>query len=386
MIEGRDIICISPGYWDSPWITHQQFMRVLARKNRVLYVEPPMSYLPFRYPERWSKLTAFRHGVRREGDNLWITTCPPAPPLKRSVDLINRASQRLVLSWTRRAAVKAGFTDPLLWIYLPTAVELVGKLDESFVLYHCIDEFEAVPWGRNQVIASQEQRMLGSADLTVTCSKQVFENKRGAASEIMNVPNGVDFEHYFRVQQKHTPVAPELGIHDGNQVIGFSGVLDDRLDTELLLRAADRYPRARFVLVGPARKAFPELERKENIYLLGNRPVEKLPTYVKGFDVCLIPYVLNDFVRNISPTKLFEYLASGKPVVAPAIRALDGLRDLVYVGANMDEMLELIGDALAEDSPEATERRTELARMNTWEQRVDVISEKIMELERSSNR
>lgn len=386
MIEGRDIICIAPGYWDSPWITHQQFMRLLARKNRVLYVEPPLSYLPFRYPERWKKFTAFRNGTRREGDQLWITTCPPAPPFKRSVNAINRASQRLVLAWVRKAAATIGLEDPILWVYLPTAVELAGNLDESFLLYHCIDEFSAVGWGRDAVIAAQEQRMLAAADLTVTCSEQVFASKQRWAKAIINVPNGVDFDHYYSAQLKQTLVAEELRSFNGSPIIGFSGVLDDRLDAQLLRRAAERFPEYQFVLVGPARKAFPELQRKNNVHLLGNRPVEQLPAYVKGFDVCLIPYVLNDFVRNISPTKLFEYLAAGKPVIAPAIRALDELRDLVYVGNSQDEMIGMIAPALADNDATAVDRRTAVARMNTWQQRVDTISARILELETTERR
>ncbi|MHB0914098.1 MAG: glycosyltransferase [Thermoleophilia bacterium] len=380
MIEGKDIICIAPGYWDSPWITHQQFMRLLSRKNRVLYVEPPLSYLPFRYPERWNKLTAFRNGTRQEGDSLWITTCPPTPPFKRAVDIINRVSQRMVLAWARRSAKRIGMEDPVLWVYLPTAVELVGKLGESFVLYHCIDEFEAVSWGRNTVIAAQERRMLAAANLTVTCSEQVFASKEPWAQEIINVPNGVDFEHYYGAQLKQTLLAEELRVFNGSPVIGFSGVLDDRLDVEFLMKAADRYPEFHFVLVGPARKPFPELEQKRNIHLYGNRPVEKLPAYIKGFDVCLIPYRLNEFVRNISPTKLYEYLAAGKPVVAPDIRALDSLRDLVNVGDNSEEMVDMIAVALEEDLPEAAERRTGVARLNTWEQRVETISARVIEL------
>lgn len=356
-------------------------MRLLARENRVLYVEPPLSYLPFRYPERWSKLTAFRNGTRREGDNLWITSCPPAPPFKRAFDFINSISQKMVLSWVQRAKRIVGMEDPLLWIYLPTAVELVGGLDEGFVLYHCIDEFSAISWGRSSVIAAQEQRILEAADLTVTCSEQVFAAKEEHARRIINVPNGVDFDHYHQAQMKQTIVAEELRRFNGRPVIGFSGVLDDRLDAGLILAAADRMPDASFVLVGPARKAFPELERKSNVYLLGNRPVEELPSFIKGFDVCLIPYVLNDFVRNISPTKLYEYLAAGKPVVAPEIRALEGLGDTVYVGSDRDDLVAKIKTAMIEDSDAAVTARIELARHNTWQQRVDVISAEITRIE-----
>jgi glycosyltransferase involved in cell wall biosynthesis len=378
MIEGHDVICISPGYWDSPWITHQQIMKLLSGTNRVLYVEPPLSYLPIRYPERWRKLVDFTGGLRQKEDNLWITTCPPALPFKRAVNAINRVSQQLVLSWTRHASRRLGFSNPLLWLYLPTAVELVGKLGESFVLYHCIDEFTAVGWGRRGLIQKQERRLLESADLVVTCSEQVYRDKEPWCRQIINVPNGVDFDHYHQAREAGTLVPP--GVRDnGSPVIGFSGVLDDRLDTDFLKACAEHYPECRFVLVGPARKAFPELEKVSNIKMMGNQPLASLPGFMKGFDVCLIPYRMNDFVRNISPTKLYEYLATGKPVVAPDIPALAGLEDIVYVGHDQDEMVKMVGEALGDTSQESADRRVEAARRNTWQQRVDAISGKYLE-------
>ncbi len=385
LLEGRDIICIAPGYWDSPWITHQQIMSILARQNRVLYVEPPLSYLPFRTPERWPKLYAFTRGLRQEDEGLWITSCPPAPPFKRTIDLINRASQRLVLEWTQRASRRLGLKDPILWIYLPTAVELAGKFGESFVLYHCIDEFLSVGWGRKALIAAQEDRLLAVADLVVTCSEQVMEAKSGRARRIINVPNGVDFDAYNRPLATGAPPPEEISRLKG-PVIGFSGVLDGRIDEAFLAEAAARYPEYEFVLLGPARKAFPQLEALDNIHFLGNRPRTELPGFVNSFDLCLIPYQLNDFVKSISPTKLYEYLAAGKPVLAPSIRALDGLHELVYVAGDRSEMVAMIGTAIAETDDGLVRRRVDLASRNTWRDRAAAISSGIMEAERGGGR
>lgn len=385
MIAGRDIICIAPGYWDSPWITHQQVMSVLARENRILYVEPSLSYLPFRTPERWPKLCAFAKGLRQEDESLWITCCPPAPPFKRTINLINRASQRLVLEWTRRAARRLDFKNPILWIYLPTAVELVGRFDESFVLYHCIDEFSTVAWGRKSLIVSQEDRLLERADLVVTCSERVMDAKAGRARRIVNVPNGVNFDFYHHPPADAAAPLEEIGRLTG-PVIGFSGVLDGRIDESFLAEAAHRYPEYNFVLVGPKRKAFPRLEALDNLHFLGNRPLAELPGYVNSFDLCLIPYHMNDFVKSISPTKLYEYLAAGKPVLAPDIRALDRLRDLVYVASDRDQMTAMIAIALREDSSELAERRIQLARRNTWTDRASVISGSIIAAEREKGK
>lgn len=380
MLEGRDIICIAPGYWDSPWITHQQVMNLLARKNRVLYVEPPLSYLPFRYPERWKKFTAFAHGVRQEQENLWVTCCPPTLPFKRAVNAINLVCQRAMMLWVRRATRKLGLERPLLWVFLPTAVEIAEGLDHDFLLYHCIDEFGAVSWGRSSVIASQEKRLLERADLTVTCSPTVNAAKKQWARNIINIPNGVDFDHYFQAQTAATEVPANARPSNGEKVIGFCGVLDHRIDTDFLHDAAHRYPDCRFVMVGPQRKSFRKLKKIPNVSLLGNRPLESLPGYMKGFDVCLIPYRMNDFVRSISPTKLHEYLASGKPVVAPRLNGLEALGHLVHLADSPGEMVDLIAVALANTSTEAAKARTGEAARNTWRDRVEAICREIRSL------
>lgn len=379
MIEGRDIICVSPGYWDSPWGTPQQFMNLLSESNQVLYVEPPLSYLHFlRYPERWPKFLAFQRGPVQSKTNLWITTCPPAPPFKRAVEMINLAGQWMVIWWVRRVSRKLGFSNPILWTYSPTAAGLSGKLGEDFLIYHCVDDYAAANPGRRSYIEEQERRLLAKADLVVTCSENILEAKAPWCKEIINVPNGVDFDHYHRAQDEATPVAPPLKKNEA-PIIGFCGLLNFRLDEAFLIKAANRYADYKFVFVGPVLKKFPELERLSNVLMLGNQPLADLPSYLKGFDVCLIPYKMNEFVKSISPLKVYEYLAAGKPVVAPDIRAIRDLGDIIFIGQSHEEMLDMIPLALESNSAEAVNARIERARGNTWHHRVDAVSNKISE-------
>lgn len=382
MIKGRDIICISPSYWDGIWGTAQQFMDLFSRDNRVLYVEPPP---PYRYlvkhPEHWSKIFAFRRGlIKPDADkNLWITVVPPTPPFKYQINLMDRADEKMSIMWISRAARALEFTNPILWLILPTSVNLSGKLEE-FLVYHCFDEFAAVPGRQSARIEKDELKLMERADLVITCSENVYEAKAPFCKEIINIPNGVDFDRFNKALDESFPIAAELKNISAGPVIGYSGSVDYRLDEELLAEAAKRYQDYTFVFVGPVARKFSKLNSLANVKMLGPRPRMEIPSYIKGFDVCMVPYEKNEFCMNASPLKVFEYLAAGKPVVASDIRAMDDLADVVYIGRNQEEIIDLIPVAVESNKEEAVEARVDRAKNNTWQNCVDIASKKIAEL------
>ena len=260
------------------------------------------------------------------------------------------------------------------------AAGLAGQLGEDLLIYHCVDDFAAAQPGRRDYIEEHERSLLARADLVITCSENILESKAPFCNEIINVPNGVDFDLYNRALDPDTPIATPLNKKTA-PIIGFSGALDFRLDEAFLIAAANRYPQFQFVLVGPALKKFPGLERQQNVTLLGNRPVSDLPSYIKAFDVCLVPYKMNDFVKNISPLKVYEYLAAGKAVVSPDIRAVRSLADVLFIGRSDLEMIDLIGRALESNSKEDVQARVERAGENTWHHRLSAVSSKIAQIE-----
>lgn len=293
---------------------------------------------------------------------------------------MQRASQRLVVKWVRSAAKKLGFTKPILWLFTPSSADYVGKLDEDLMIYHCLDDYSASPhWNRFGNVAEQERQLQAQADLVITCSDNLFEQKAKECSEIINVPNAVDFDLFYSTLDERTPVAPSLA-QIKSPIIGACGTMDFRFDEALLAKAARRYPEYHFVLVGPVPNRFPGLESLPNVTFLGKKPREELPSYLKAFDVCLIPNRLNEFVKNTSPLKVYEFLAAGKPVVSPDIRGVQGFGDLVFVGRSHEEMIDMIQSALESDNPQLIKARTERARENTWQHRVNTVSDRIAQI------
>jgi glycosyltransferase involved in cell wall biosynthesis len=379
MLAGEDIIYLSCGYWDSPLITHQQVALRLARENRLLFVEPSISYLPFRYPERWVKWVDWVRSTRHLEKHLYLCTSPPLPPFKGSSLVVNHLSQMLTARYVQGRVKELEFRDPILWLFSPLYVEMVGKFGEKFVIYHCIDEFTAAPWYKQDVIEKMERQLLTMADLVITCSDSIYERKRGFCRNIINVPNGCDFKLYNQALSAELAVPEEIA-NVRKPVVGFSGVMDFRFEADLLYHVAKSLPDFSFILIGPDRIGLKQLRSLKNVHKLGMKLPQSLPSYIKAFDVCIIPYHLNEFVLNISPTKLHEYFATGKPIVTTDIPATREFAEVLYIARSYDEFVENLRLAVNENNNFLVEKRVEIARQNSWGERVETISDQVEKL------
>jgi glycosyltransferase involved in cell wall biosynthesis len=179
---------------------------------------------------------------------------------------------------------------------------------------------------------------------------------------------GVDVDHFARARSEDLALAPELASL-GRKVMGYFGVIDERLDYDLLAKLANENSDAALVMVGPVVKVDPnELPQGPNIHWLGQRQYADLPSFVKGFDVCLMPFALNEATEYINPTKTLEYMAAGKPIVSTAISdVVHNFTPVVTVAESADDFV--TATALALSSPDAAmiARGVEQARANTWE-------------------
>jgi glycosyltransferase involved in cell wall biosynthesis len=189
------------------------------------------------------------------------------------------------------------------------------------------------------------------------------------------VHNVGDFAHFSRARDESTQV-PEDFRGLPRPVIGFLGAVSGyKLDIEWLLALARRHREASLVLVGPVGVGDKTtdvgvLAAEPNVHLLGHRPYETLPSYVKGFDVAVIPYKQNDYTANVFPIKFFELLASGKPVVISPLPALADYYDRVEVARSAEEFVAACERALL-DPARGQGARLALAAENTWEHRVE---------------
>lgn len=256
------------------------------------------------------------------------------------------------------------------WFYSAMFAPYGNRLgDGQTVVYDCMDElanFAGAPAG----LIEAEGRLLERADVVFTGGKSLFESKQGRNANVHCFPSAVDYAHFARATDDPTLAVPDDLANLPKPILGYYGVVDERLDYDLIAQLAASGAGS-VVLVGPMIKVDPAaLPRAANLHYLGQRSYADLPAYLRGFDVCLMPWALNDATKTISPTKTLEYMAAGKPIVSTRVR--DVVRDhgdLVFLADDAREFVQLAQVAAAQfaSDPGRALRERERARANGWD-------------------
>lgn len=389
MLDNKHIICLASQDWESHWCVPQQTMRRLAQSNKILYVEPFYSFLYlFKHLKDWRKLVnKFSQTLRRE-DNLYIFSPPPLffPFFGFSATLakISRTLNNIVLSFLiNRLAKKLKLTKPILWIYYVFATESIKQIDSSLIVYDCIDEWSGYAMGqsRKRVVRENDKVLCQKSGLVFVGSRNLFNLKKDYNPHTYLIPHAADIEHFLKAALPETKVPRDLA-DISKPVIGLIGVLDkQRIDVELISYLANSNPQYSIVLIGPVWNDLnvETLNRLNNIYFLGNRKIDELPNYLKGFDVCIIPYLINDFTRNSYPLKLHEYMSSGIPIVSTKLPACEEYSDVVKIASDKEEFKKNVATALKEENHKLCVKRIEIAKKNSWQERVEAKSKLIEE-------
>jgi glycosyltransferase involved in cell wall biosynthesis len=372
-LEHASIISFAVDRWDDVPRCRHHVMSRLARRNRVLFTSSP-SYIR----------DILRRGAGDSNDNrvnqvaptLYTYIPPRWLPYSYRFPRLNRSSLRLRCRMIARTARTLGMSDPILYIWHPSFADVLGHFDERLVVYHCYDEYSAFSGGDRVQIEDAELQLLDRADLVFTVSEGLYEKKRARNPNTYLVRNGVDYDLFAAAQDDATAVAEELqGIP--RPIIGcVTRVVPEYFDAELLRAVFSARSDWSFVVVGPecsAADALDALKALPNVHFLGRRELADLPFFLKGFDACIIPYVLTENKRLADPLKLYEYLAAGKPIVSKPIPGLAAFGDVVAVASSASEWIDALDAAIHADLPELIDRRQAIARQNTWDDRVDVV-------------
>ena len=255
--------------------------------------------------------------------------------------------------------------DYLVWFYTPMALPLLADLTPRAIVYDCMDELSAFKNAPRQM-RQRETALLKSADLVVTGGPRLYEAKRDANPNVLCLPSAVDAEHYSarRASADAVAMARADALQGGIAAprLGFFGVIDERLDLDLVARVADADPGWQIVMVGPVVKIDEAaLPRRANIHYLGQQPYALLPQLVAGWRVCLMPFALNESTAFISPTKTLEYMAAEKPIVSTAVHDVVVMYgDVVRIGHDHASFIEGCRWALSESAAKRAERIAEM--------------------------
>jgi protoporphyrinogen oxidase len=269
----------------------------------------------------------------------------------------------------------SGATDCIAWFYTPMALPLISRISPRVVVYDCMDELSAFHNAPRQ-LRQRESALMAMAAHVFTGGPSLYEARRGQHPHVHCLPSAVDAAHFNPAGLADDAEAAEArALQDGlpQPRLGFFGVIDERMDLALVDAVAAARPQWQLVMAGPVVKIDPAtLPRRANIHWLGMQPYARLPHLLKGWDVALMPFALNEATRFISPTKTLEYMAGGKPVVSTAVRDVVDLHsDTVFVGEGTAGFIAACDRALAEAPFERARRAAAMAvtvSRSSWDQ------------------
>lgn len=375
MLKGEEIIYVGNRWFGENKTSAHHIAEVLSESNRILYIEATGQRAPRASRRDVTQilrvLGKLWKGPVRVGDNFHVYS-PVILPFHR-FRFVRWLNSKILHFNVSRVARRLGFTNPLLWIYMPHFGSLARDMSKKGVVYYITDEYSSHPSTNQKVIQNLELMVLAQADVVFAVSDELLERKRKLNPNCFLSLHGVDLERFTAAARRELPVPPVMADIPG-PVIGFIGFIEEWIDIDLLHHLATTLPQCSFVLVGKAMQDVAKIRALPNVHLLGHRPFPELPAYLQSMDVCLLPYKLNTQVINSNPKKLREYLAAGKPVVSVRVREVERYAELVYIVDDYAQYAEAVERAISEDSPERRQQRVAAMQGESWHRRVDDVS------------
>lgn len=359
-IKMTAVIVFSHLRWDFVYQRPQHLLSRLAENYRIIFIEEPVFQENDNFMERSSpvpNVTVLKPHTRVDAPGFHDEQLPHLIKLiRQSIDVDE---------------------DHIAWFYTPMALPLLQELNPALVVYDCMDELSAFKNAPRQML-QRENALLKLADLVFTGGPSLYRAKRPRHPNVYCFPSSVDLVHFEQALDRSNTHPAHEGIPGPR--LGYYGVIDERIDLELIARIADARPEWHVVLAGPVIKIDPAiLPRRHNIHYLGHQPYKALPHLLAGWNVCLLPFALNESTRFISPTKTLEYMAAELPIVStPIVDILELYGDVVSVAASMPAFIKACETALLTTPAEhqrAVLKMRELVVKTSWDSTVEKMHE-----------
>lgn len=365
--EGMDVICFSHLRWNFVYQRPQHLMSRLAKRNRVFFLEEP------EFDE------GIYYDVVKHSENLWVIV----PHLPRTMDESSRIDHQR--EFLLRFVSNMNVRRYAAWYYTPMALLISDHLQPEVTIYDCMDELSAFKFAP-QALKQLELKLLQKADVVFTGGQSLYEAKKDQHHNIYPFPSSIDFNHFFQARTLRNEPYDQQSIPHPR--FGFYGVIDERMDLQLLKDVATARRDWHFILIGPVVKiSEPDLPRLDNIHYLGKKEYNQLPSYLAGWDVAIMPFALNESTRFISPTKTPEYLAAGKPVISTPISDVMKQYSKVVHFANTASDFIKVAEEDIETSSTWLQAVDNILSENSWDKTWALMEEKIIDaLHKAQNR
>jgi len=355
--------------WDFVFQRPQHLMTRLAEHYNILFVEEPVHH----------EGQAFLQKTEVAKN---ITVCRPHTPIQQW----GFHDDQLPTLQTLLADLVPQGERPVVWFYTPMALPLLQSFEPSLVIYDCMDELAAFKNPPKQLL-QRESALLNIADICFTGGPSLYESKRTRHANAYCFSSSVDAKHFRQALDKSNSHPAQADV--AHPRLGFYGVIDERFDTDLIKEVAAARPDWQIVLVGPVVKIDPaNLPQGANIHYMGQRTYDELPKFLAGWDVCLLPFALNESTKFISPTKVLEYMAAELPSVSTPITDVKvPYSHVVEIANDAQEFIAACDRMLALDDAQKAdlaERMRKVVANTSWDKTANAMHEIIQSTQPSN--
>ncbi|MVN78235.1 glycosyltransferase [Hymenobacter sp. HMF4947] len=367
-----DLVCFAHLHWDFVWQRPQHLLSRFAQHGRVFYIEDAFFHA--------DDLIEPHVEVKERQNGVKVVVVHLPQHLRANEAAANQAQFEVLSDFF----VESGIDNYLFWYYTPMALNKSRAFQPVLTVYDCMDELAQFKFAPPE-LRQLEQELFQKADLVFTGGQRLYEAKREQHADAHAFPSSIDKDHFGQARDpKLAEPADQADI--AHPRIGFFGVVDERLDIDLLGQLATNHPEWQFVIIGPVVKIDPaSLPHNSNIHYLGGKNYQELPAYLRGWDVATLLFARNESTEFISPTKTPEYLAAGRPVVSTSIRDVVrpyGELNLVQIADDPREFGQAIATALEQGKDADWRTRTDdyLATISwdlTWQNMVNLMQERL---------
>lgn len=378
-MSGQNIVCFAKDWAEDP-TSCNHVLEELAKTNKVLWLNSISTRSPSFSSGRdmgkiKKKIVEFLAGPREKKPNLWVFS-PLVLPIHGSklVEMLNRIILHFTITMLRG---RLGMRDFQLWTFVPTSEPYINAMGAKLVVYYVTDNWSQFSSVDGERIGQMVNRQARKADIVFATAHLLVDQLKPHNSETHLASHGVKHALFAEALSRDTVVPADLASLP-KPVLGYYGLIEDWMDQDLLVYLARRHPDWSIVLIGKAMVDTTRLAAEPNIHLLGRKPHGELPAYCKGFDVAIIPHIVNELTRHMNPIKLREYMSAGLPVVSTALPEVRHYLEHCVSAESYEEFDRAVEQAIASDSESARAARSHSMRGEVWEAKVRALGSLVM--------
>lgn len=381
MLKNKNIIFFANDWNSDNKTSSHQIASLLAKHNRVFFVEaggmrsPSATGHDFR--RAFNKILKFFNGAKQikgEYPDLWTASLLILPFHK--ISLVRKLNQIISILTMRYLIKRYNFKSPIVFYFSPHVQHLCGQLKERLSIFYCIDNYSAYPGVDASEIRNMDAALSKKADLIFVVSQEIVASKKHYNQNVFYSPHGVDIEN-FSLQDKTFGKPALLKFADQRPIVMYWGLIADWMDFELVNSLVQNHPEMAFFFIGRICCDPKKLIPKENLLCPGPLPYNELGQYANFSSAMVIPFLINDWTKNINPIKLKEYLATGKPVISTAIPEALRNEDHVKIAYTKEQFSELLSQTVLNPDIDNIQKQLSFIRQYSWENRVNEISRTI---------